>query len=692
MDSVVVNVCENESAVMMDVIITSLPASDKTLLESLVADAKKALTEAKTLLEESRSSVTSVLESATKVELAMAVVLEAESNVKASEENTKSLQQACQELKQATQSYYLECIRSAGDSLSAKDEAKASADKAKVSETNSKTSETSASAYKMMAEVNSNTAMNAQQRAMKWAENPENEEVSPGQYSAKHWAKVSERNSGAVSNAIVFRGPWDITQGAPPTPTPETPDFYKVTVPGTLNGIEYALGDSLVWDTSGDSWFKIDGTDHPITDELDVDSSVIVASAKAAMVLDQKKQDKNVPAAMADKWSTLRNITLSGGATGTQGIDGSEDVELAVSVVDDGHNHTTATITGLDTELANRPTREEVDEKVGSAGKVESVNSKVGIVNLTAADIPNAFDVKQKGYYPIACSPILGSYSSISCNSIQTTKHVPYLWSEERSSGTTINLGATTCDLTFFYTKHTPGFDEDHIKFDARTIYREGNKPTPADIGTLTTEEINTALDGKSPKGSSEYRSSSWMPKASDVGAVSKTGDTMTGRLSLNYGDPTILLQDIDAKSTFLHCNSNQFYILRSAGNNGTTWDSGPNGRHPMILSLDNGDVTFSGNVTAYSDQRLKTDIKRIDNALDKVCQIKGVTFHWKDDSEGVGEQVGLIGQDVQAVMPQAVTENKEGHLLVAYANLVGLLVEAIKELKEEVDQMRGAA
>ena len=68
-------------------------------------------------------------------------------------------------------------------------------------------------------------------------------------------------------------------------------------------------------------------------------------------------------------------------------------------------------------------------------------------------------------------------------------------------------------------------------------------------------------------------------------------------------------LQDTDNRSAAIRVSSNIFYVLRGAGTNTSEWDSGPNGRLPMTLHLESGDVVFSGNVTAYSDIRLKRDV-----------------------------------------------------------------------------------
>ena len=93
------------------------------------------------------------------------------------------------------------------------------------------------------------------------------------------------------------------------------------------------------------------------------------------------------------------------------------------------------------------------------------------------------------------------------------------------------------------------------------------------------------------------------------------------------------------------------------------------------------GDMTASGNVTAYSDERLKDNIKTIDNALDKVSQMRGVTFERKDTRK---KDSGVIAQEIEKVAPELVIDGE--FKSVAYGNTVGYLIEAIKELKAELD------
>ena len=103
------------------------------------------------------------------------------------------------------------------------------------------------------------------------------------------------------------------------------------------------------------------------------------------------------------------------------------------------------------------------------------------------------------------------------------------------------------------------------------------------------------------------------------------------------------------------------------------------------------GNWTATGNVTAYSDERLKDNVEVIDNALSKVSAIRGVTYNRNDDENYV-RQAGVIAQEVEKVLPEVVQENSDGIKTVAYGNMVGLLIEAIKELKAEIEELKNGS
>jgi len=113
--------------------------------------------------------------------------------------------------------------------------------------------------------------------------------------------------------------------------------------------------------------------------------------------------------------------------------------------------------------------------------------------------------------------------------------------------------------------------------------------------------------------------------------------------------------------------------------------DDGGAGITALTLDMSGaGAATFNNDVTAFSDERLKTDIKTIEDALEKVSQMRGVTFK----REGVNG-TGVIAQEVQPHLPEVVHDKQE-YLSVAYGNMVGILIEAIKELKTKVDKLGG--
>jgi hypothetical protein len=97
----------------------------------------------------------------------------------------------------------------------------------------------------------------------------------------------------------------------------------------------------------------------------------------------------------------------------------------------------------------------------------------------------------------------------------------------------------------------------------------------------------------------------------------------------------------------------------------------------------------MSGNITAYSDISLKEDIQIIPNALNKLKTLRGVTFTRNDIEDKVKRHTGIIAQEVEAILPEAVLTDEKGIKSVAYGNMVGLLIEAIKEQQKQIDELK---
>ena len=100
------------------------------------------------------------------------------------------------------------------------------------------------------------------------------------------------------------------------------------------------------------------------------------------------------------------------------------------------------------------------------------------------------------------------------------------------------------------------------------------------------------------------------------------------------------------------------------------------------------GNFVASGDVTAFSDARIKTNVQTIENALDKTLQLRGVTYN-RTDTEETSTKVGVIAQEILEVIPEVVNQNEDGMYSVSYGNLTAVLIEAIKEQQKQIDELK---
>jgi len=134
----------------------------------------------------------------------------------------------------------------------------------------------------------------------------------------------------------------------------------------------------------------------------------------------------------------------------------------------------------------------------------------------------------------------------------------------------------------------------------------------------------------------------------------------------------------------FVSSNVSLMYIGEN-GNVGIGTTS-PSQRFTVYNGFTTGTYTTAGWLHS-SDARLKTNISQIDNALDKVLQMDGVYFDWKDKDEK--QQVGLIAQDMEKVLPEVVNQDDQGFYSVSYGGVVPVLIEAIKEQQENIKEQQ---
>ena len=107
--------------------------------------------------------------------------------------------------------------------------------------------------------------------------------------------------------------------------------------------------------------------------------------------------------------------------------------------------------------------------------------------------------------------------------------------------------------------------------------------------------------------------------------------------------------------------------------------------------SSNNGSLVADGDVTAFrqntnSDERLKKNVATIENGLQKVNAMRGVSYQLRRDDT---HNVGVIAQEMEAIVPEVVTDGEDGMKAVNYGALVGVLIEAVKELTQEVETLK---
>jgi hypothetical protein len=193
------------------------------------------------------------------------------------------------------------------------------------------------------------------------------------------------------------------------------------------------------------------------------------------------------------------------------------------------------------------------------------------------------------------------------------------------------------------------------------------------------------------------------------IPSVSNTGD-----FTIDAGGDIIL--DADGTDILLKDNGTEFgrfkiassdFIIKSAINNkdillkgvdgGATitalqLDMSEGGNAQFLKNISGSQIEASGDVIAFgsSDRNLKDNIQPIKNSLEKVDKIGGYTFVWNDKQDTYeGSDVGVIAQEIEEVLPEVVMTRGSGYKAVKYEKIVPLLIESIKELKQEVDEIK---
>src|SRR5210317_2333788 len=186
-------------------------------------------------------------------------------------------------------------------------------------------------------------------------------------------------------------------------------------------------------------------------------------------------------------------------------------------------------------------------------------------------------------------------------------------------------------------------------RFKFKDTYNSIEVPTASQQYLPTQEEIETKF------AELEVEEEAVIAReASNVTVISKTDSAITSNL------------EVGTSNLFVDTQTGRVGV-------GTTTPS-----YPLHVI---GNIYGTGNITAYSDKRAKSDIVKIENALDKIDQLNGYTYTMNDE-----RYTGLIAQEVLPVLPEAVVGSEETSYAIAYGNMMGLVIEAIKELRKRTE------
>jgi hypothetical protein len=170
--------------------------------------------------------------------------------------------------------------------------------------------------------------------------------------------------------------------------------------------------------------------------------------------------------------------------------------------------------------------------------------------------------------------------------------------------------------------------------------------------------------------------------------------DDVSGDGPSSFSSTQALLQINVGRVADSDTNSNNALLINCVNDNGSAFTVTGKRRvgivqHQPAYALDvTGDIRATADVIAYSDARVKENVKTVEDALEIVKSLRGVTYTRKDN-EDKSEKVGVIAQEVLPILPQVVSQDDKGQYSVAYGNMVGVLIEAIKEQQKQIDELK---
>ena len=336
-------------------------------------------------------------------------------------------------------------------------------------------------------------------------------------------------------------------------------------------------------------------------------------------------------ASTATKLATARTISLTGDATGSATFDGSANASITVIIADDSHNHVISNIDGLSayTTIIDAATPSAV---LGTLVKRDATTGNISADKFTG--------------------PLTGNVTG---NASTATKLL-----------TARNI-ALSGDVT-----GSINFDGSANVSIVATVADDSHNHIIANV-----DGLQDALDLK--LNSADYTAADVLAKLLTVDGAGSglDADTVDGLTSAAF----LRANATDTATGIITFSNTTASTSTTTGAVKVTGGVGIGG----ALFVGAG-ITASGDVTAFSDERLKDNIIEITDAVNKVEQLRGITYVRKAD--GIAS-TGVIAQEVEKVLPQAISVNEDGMMSVKYGNMIGLLIEAIKEQQKQINELQ---
>jgi hypothetical protein len=171
---------------------------------------------------------------------------------------------------------------------------------------------------------------------------------------------------------------------------------------------------------------------------------------------------------------------------------------------------------------------------------------------------------------------------------------------------------------------------------------------------------------------------------------------SISGHLALSPASGRIRLYDNEGNANRLGTHKASFDVSSDVTGDLVIY-CGTDGAHAGTKNstFTGDDLTVQGDINSISDVRTKENIVTVESGLDLVSQLRGVWYNKIGsinilDGKPEGRKVGVIAQEVEKVLPEVVNTDEDGMKSVDYGKMVGVLIEAIKELKQEIDELKG--